>query len=167
MRLILIRHADAGDPDPQRYPDDRVRPLTAEGRRAHEVIARGLARMGLAPTHLLTSPLARARETAAITAQALGWTGSIEPVECLGDRFTVADLLEHLARYPDDSTVVCVGHEPHLSRFAATLLHPEGALKIGLAKSGVIALEFAGKPAPGAGRLLFLLPPRELLRLLE
>jgi len=166
VKLILIRHADAGDPDPQRYPDDRLRPLTPEGRREHERVARGLARLGLAPTHVLTSPLARARETAAITARALGWSGPIEPVEILGDRFRVEDLREHLARYPEDSTVVCVGHEPHLSRFAATLLHHEGAAKLGLAKSGVIGLECPGKPAPGTGRLLFFLPPRELLRLL-
>lgn len=167
MRLILIRHADAGDPDPQRYPDDRLRPLTADGRREHRVIALGLARMRLAPTHFLTSPLSRARETAAITAEALSWTGPIEPVEALGDQFSVAGLLEHVRRYPEDATLICVGHEPHLSRFAAALLCPEGTAKIALAKSGVIGLECAGQPALGAGRLLFLLPPKELLRLLE
>lgn len=167
MKLILVRHADAGDPDPRRYPDDRLRPLTAEGRREHQVIARGLARMGLAPTYFLTSPISRARETAAITAQALSWTGSVEPVEVLGDQFSVPALFEHLRHYPEDATVLCVGHEPHLSRFAAALLHPEGTAKLVLSKSGVIGLECAGKPEPGAGRLFFLLPPRDLLRLLE
>lgn len=167
MKLILIRHADAGDPDPERYPDDRLRPLTPEGRRDHEIIARGLVRMGLAPSHFLTSPLIRAQETAEITARALGWTGSVEAADALGDQFSTTALLERLSRCPEDATVVCVGHEPHLSRFAATILHPEGAVKIGLSKSGVIGLECAGKPAPGSGRLLFLLPPQELLRLLE
>ncbi len=166
MKVILIRHAEADDPDPQRYADDRLRPLTPQGRRDHELIARGLARMGLAPTHFLTSPLSRARETAEITAHALGWTGPIEPVEILGDQFSVASFFEHLARYPENATVVGVGHEPQLSRFAAALLHPEGTPKIVLSKSGVIGLECAGKPVPGAGRFLFLLPPRELLRLL-
>lgn len=167
MRLILIRHADAGDPDPQRYPDDRLRPLTPEGRRDHRVIARGLALIGLAPTHFLTSPLDRARETAEITARALNWTGAIETLEALGDRFSVPALLDALARYPGDAVVVCVGHEPHLGRFAAALLHPEGGVKLALSKSGVIGLECEGKPAPGAGRLLFFLPPGELLLLLE
>ncbi|MFQ5897867.1 MAG: histidine phosphatase family protein [Candidatus Methylomirabilia bacterium] len=167
MRLILIRHADAGDPDPHRYSDDHLRPLIPQGRRDHEVVARALARMGCAPSHLLTSPLRRARETAEITAQALGWAGRIEAVDTLGDQFSVAGLLDHLARLPEDATVVAVGHEPHLSEFAGKLLDSEGAPTIVLRKSGVIGLECAGKPAPGGGRLLFLLPARELLRLLS
>ena len=166
MRLILIRHADAGDPHPGRYPDDRLRPLTPEGRRDHRRIAGALARMGLAPTHLLTSPLTRARETAAITAEALGWTGPIEAVEGLGDQFSIGDLLERVARYADTATLLCVGHEPHLSRFAAALLHPDGTAKIALPKSGMIGLECPGTPAPGTARLLFLLPAQELLRLI-
>src|SRR5439155_629033 len=56
VRLILIRHADAGNPDPRRYPDDRSRPLTPDGERQHRLIADGLARMGLTATHVLTSP---------------------------------------------------------------------------------------------------------------
>ncbi|MFQ5828125.1 MAG: histidine phosphatase family protein [Candidatus Methylomirabilia bacterium] len=167
MRLVLIRHADAGDADPEPYPDDRLRPLTPDGRREHRRIAQGLARMGLALTHLLTSPLARARETAQITAEALSWSGEIELVDVLGDQFSVAGLLDHLKRYAEDASVACVGREPHLSQFAATLLDLDGAPRIALSKSGVIGLECAGRPGPGAGRLLFLLPPRELLRLLD
>jgi len=139
VRLILIRHADAGDPDPRRYPDDRSRPLTPDGERQHRLIADGLARMGLTATHVLTSPLRRARETAEITARALGFLGAIEPV---------------------------AAHEPQLSRLAAILLHPDGTIGIALSRSGVLALECATTPAPGAARLLYLLPPRELLRLL-
>lgn len=45
---------------------------------------------------------------------------------------------EALARYPADATVVC---EPHLSRLAAALLHADGRIAIGLAKSGVVGLE--------------------------
>lgn len=166
MNLILIRHADAGDPAPDRYPDDRLRPLTPEGRRDHQLIARGLARMGWAPTRILTSPLRRARETAEITAEALGWAGTIEVVNTLGDQFSVRGFLDHLLQFPEDATVVAVGHEPHFSQFAATLLDPEGTPTIVLRKSGVIGLECAGKPAPGTCRLLFLLPARELLQLI-
>ena len=166
MRLILIRHADAGNPDPRRYPDDRSRPLTPDGEHQHRLIADGLARMGLTATHVLTSPLRRARETAEITARALGFAGAIEPMAALGDDFSASGLLERFARYPGDAVVVCVGHEPQLSRLAAILLHPDGTTGIALARSGVLALECATTPAPGAGRLLYLLPPRELLRLL-
>ena len=166
MRLILIRHADAGDPDPRRYPDDRSRPLTPDGERQHRLIAGGLARMGLAATHVLTSPLRRARETAEITARALGFSGTIEPVAALGNDVSAPGLLETFARYPSDAVVVCVGHEPQLSRLAALLLHPDGTIGIAFSRSGVLALECPTTPAPGAARLLYLLAPRELLRLL-
>jgi phosphohistidine phosphatase len=166
VRLILIRHADAGEPDPRRYPDDRSRPLTPDGDRQHRLIADGLARMGLTATHVLTSPLRRARETAELTARALGFSGAIEAVAALGDDFSAPALLERFARCPGDAVVVCVGHEPQLSRLAAILLHPDGTMGIALARSGVLALECTRTPAPGAARLLYLLPPRELLRLL-
>ena len=167
MQLILIRHADAGDPDPRRYPDDRSRPLTANGERQHRLLAAGLARMGLGPTHFLTSPFRRARDTAEVTARALGFSGPIEPLAALGDDFSVPGLLEKLASYPRDAVVACVGHEPHLSRLAAILLHPDGAIEIALPRSGVLGLECPSLLAPGAARLLFLLPAREILRLLE
>ena len=35
MQLLLIRHARAGDQDPDRWPDDRLRPLTNLGREIH------------------------------------------------------------------------------------------------------------------------------------
>ena len=35
MRVVLMRHGPAGDPDPQRWPDDRLRPLTPRGEIGH------------------------------------------------------------------------------------------------------------------------------------
>jgi phosphohistidine phosphatase len=158
MRLLVMRHADAGDADPRRYPDDRARPLTDHGRREHRAVATALSRMDLRLTRLYTSPLLRARETAVITSEVLGGPAP-ELLEALSDRFSVVDLLEVLAQQPHDALVACVGHEPSLSGFAALLLHPQGAVRIAMPKSGVIALESAGPPMPGGARLLFALPP--------
>jgi phosphohistidine phosphatase len=163
MRLILMRHAEAGDPDPARHPDDRQRPLTADGRREHAAVAGVLARMGVAPTRVLTSPLVRARETAEITARVLGWAGAAEPLEALGDAFSAAGVLAALDGARDGDVVLCVGHEPSLSRFASSLLSGEGILRMAMPKSGVLGLEFGGRPRPGRGVLLFLLP-REIYR---
>ena len=166
VKLVLIRHGDAGDPDPGRYPDDRLRPLTPKGEHEHRVVGQILAGMGLGFTHLLTSPLRRAHQTAEITARTLGWTEAIESVDALGENFSVSALLEKLGDFPDRAVVACVGHEPHLSRFAAALLHPDGTVRFALSKSGVLALDCAGKPARGTARLLFLLPPDALLQLM-
>src|SRR5207247_2453281 len=123
VKLVLIRHGDAGDPDPGRYPDDRLRPLTPKGEHEHRVVGQILAGMGLGFTHLLTSPLRRAHQTAEITARTLGWTEAIESVDALGENFSVSALLEKLGDFPDRAVVACVGHEPHLSRFPAALCY--------------------------------------------
>jgi phosphohistidine phosphatase len=158
VRLLVIRHADAGDADPQRYPDDRARPLTEDGHRAHRAVATALARMDLRPTRLYTSPLRRALETAVITHEVLGGPAP-ETLDALSDHFSAPRLLEVLVQQPDDALVACVGHEPSLSGFAALLLHPQGAVRIAMPKSGVIGFEFSGPPRAGGARLLFALPP--------
>ena len=158
-----MRHADAGDVDPGRYPDDRLRPLTPHGEREHVDVAAALARLGLGVTHVLTSPLTRARQTADITARALG-VGDVTVVDALGDRFSRDAVLAELSRLPSRSVVVCVGHEPSISRFAAALLHGDGHLHLAFAKSAVMALDCQSAPAPGNARLVFFMTPRELAR---
>jgi|RhiMethySRZTD1v2_1073278.scaffolds.fasta_scaffold00225_64 phosphohistidine phosphatase len=158
MRLLVIRHADAGEADPRRYPDDRDRPLTDRGRLEHRAVATALVRMDLRPTRLYTSPLLRARETAAITSEVLGGPAP-ELLDALSDHFSMVHVLDVLAQQGDDALVACVGHEPSLSGLAALLLHPQGAVRIAMPKSGVIGLESAGPPRPGSARLLFALPP--------
>ena len=165
LQLLLIRHADAGDPDPVRYRDDRERPLTPLGEREHATVAAALARLDLGITHVLTSPLVRARQTAEITARALG-VDSVIIVQALGDRFHQDDLLAELGALPSTASVACVGHEPTISGFAATLLDGAGHMRIAFAKGAVMALECQGSPAPAGARLLFFWSPRELDRLL-
>lgn len=68
MRLLLIRHAD---------PDYETDALTDLGRREAGVLADRLA--GLEVTHLYTSPLGRARETAGYTAAVTGLVPEVLP----------------------------------------------------------------------------------------
>ena len=65
MLLLLIRHAHAGERDPDRWPDDRDRPLTDKGRKIQRKMSRALGKLDLVPTMVLASPWARAAETAA------------------------------------------------------------------------------------------------------
>src|SRR5262245_44887645 len=118
MRVILMRHAEAGDPDPWRWPDDRERTLTEEGRIEHQAVAETLRRMGMRFDHLLSSPLVRARQTAEITAEAYARRAPIEHTDALGDRGTPDGLFARLRECERNATVLCVGHEPNLSRVA-------------------------------------------------
>ena len=60
-----------------------------------------------------------------------------------------------------------MGHEPLLSRVAAILVAGSDRARIEMRKSGVIAIDFRGHPAPGGGTLVFHLPPREIGRLMD
>jgi phosphohistidine phosphatase len=109
MRLVLVRHAEAAPGDP-----DELRRLTPEGRDQAESLGERLRTDGIAPDVVLSSPLLRARETAA----ALGY-GEPEPDERLAPGATADDVLEASAGRGE--TIVIVGHQPDCGRIAASL----------------------------------------------
>lgn len=166
MRLVLMRHADAGDADPVRWPGDRERPLTETGRREHARVAAALRRMGVAFDRILTSPLARARETAEITSRAYGGVPAPEPSELLGDRAEPARTLAGLAAV-EAERLLCVGHEPTLSRLAGLLISRDGSARVEMRKSGVAVIDCPGPVGSGHGTLQLHLRPGELASLAD
>jgi phosphohistidine phosphatase len=161
MRLYLVRHAIAAESDPKRWPDDRQRPLTAPGARRFKRTARALVELmesaGMVD-RLLTSPLVRARETAAILRRA----GLPEPIEesVLAPGRTAARVLAVL-RAHDVPSIVVVGHEPDLGRLLAVCIAgPDAKLALRFRKGGAACLEFAAAPRVGEATLEWLLPPK-------
>src|SRR5215471_19083588 len=73
MYLYLVRHAIAFEPDPAQWPDDRDRPLTPEGEKRFRQAALGLRELVPSVDAVLSSPLVRAWQTAAILARKAGW----------------------------------------------------------------------------------------------
>jgi phosphohistidine phosphatase len=164
--LILMRHAEAGEADSRRWPDDRRRPLTGAGRREHAAVAEALRRMGVRFDRLLTSPLVRARETAEITARVYGGAPAPEPTDLLAVGTAPRAMLAGLAAMEADA-LLCVGHEPALSGLVSLLIARDGGAAVDMEKSGVAVIECSGPVAPGRGLLLMHLRPLELLRLLD
>ena len=109
MRLVLIRHAEAAPGEP-----DELRALTPEGHEQARLLGERLRADGIQPDTVLSSPLLRARETAAD----LGF-GTPEPRDDLGPGTTVADVRAAVAGRGE--TVVVVGHQPDCSEIAAAL----------------------------------------------
>jgi phosphohistidine phosphatase len=110
VRLILVRHAEAASGQP-----DELRPLTREGRDAAVELGELLA--GKQPDAVVTSPLLRARETAAAIASAAGLelTADVR----LAPGATVEGLRAAVAGLGE--TVVAVGHQPDCSLIALAL----------------------------------------------
>jgi len=107
VRLILVRHAhsDPGDPD-------ELRPLSARGREEARALGERLA--AERPDAVVSSPLLRARETAAAIATASGIELKID--ERLAPGAAADDVLA--AAKEAGETVVTVGHQPDCSNVA-------------------------------------------------
>jgi len=167
MEIILVRHAKAETRDSNTWPDDDQRPLTAEGRAEQRATTRTMKKMGVKFDFLLTSPLLRARETADIVAKGYRWVEPPQVVEELGHGYAVGAIVKLLAKFPPDSTVAMVGHEPDLSDLTGALTTKEGRLNIAVKKSGVVGIEFDGPAEAGKGTLLYHLKPGHLRKLAE
>lgn len=165
MDVLLIRHAKAGNADPNTWPDDRLRPLTAEGVSEQRAAARAIKKLGITFDFLVTSPLLRATQTAEVVAEVYRWKEPPQVAEELGPSCTAAGVVKLLAKFPPDATVALVGHEPSFSRVSAALIGKSGDAAIELKKSGVIGIAFEGHPAPGAGALLYHLKPGHLRKI--
>ena len=109
MRLVLIRHADAAPGSP-----DELRALTPEGHEQARRLGEQLRADGIEPDAVLSSPLLRARETAA----ELGF-GAPEPRDELVPGATVDDVRAAVAGR--GGTVLVVGHQPDCGQIAAAL----------------------------------------------
>jgi len=163
MILYVLRHGIAEDPKPG--TDDRRRRLTAVGRARMHDAALGLARLDLELDTMLTSPLPRAAETAAIVAEALGPAHGPRELDALAAGVPAAETLQALKPVAKRPSVMIVGHEPGLGQLAALLLTgATGGLHLVLKKGGCVALEVA-RLAPRGATLRWMLAPRQLREL--
>lgn len=165
MIVYLVRHAIAEERGKSKLPDDE-RPLTAEGIAKMKVAARGLRALDVTLDLVLTSPLRRARETAAIVAKTLGGV-PVEELSALAPGRSPVMVLRKLRRVSHHDAVALVGHRPEISELAAYLLTGSTAAGASLPfKKGAIArfeIDFAATRSRAV--LEWLLQPRELRRL--
>jgi phosphohistidine phosphatase len=118
--IYLLRHGDAEDGD----GDDAARRLTAKGRRQAEAAGRALAALEAKIEACLTSPRARAAETARLACEPLG----LEPETAAELRDGGFDAQALAAGRGD---VLLVGHEPDFSSEVARLTGARAKLRKG------------------------------------
>jgi phosphohistidine phosphatase len=160
MLLLLVRHAHAGDRDPDQWPDDRDRPLTDKGRKTQRRVSKALGELGLTPTHVLTSPWLRAAQTAEILISTLNLPEAAVPIDALAAPPDLSRLADDIGEPGSDAIVALVGHSPWIEELAALLLTGQATgLRLDYPKSGVMGIDLA-RPAAGAGELRFFLRPK-------
>jgi len=164
MKCILLRHGLAVEAEDWNNSDSE-RPLTREGMKKTLTAVKGLFHIGSEPTHLLSSPYVRARETAEIVQEVFNMTESIQLCDELVFHHAPTTIFPILTKLPEASTVICVGHEPHLGQLAAIMISGRYIPGLSLKKAGACAIQFEEKPQIGRGQLEWWLRPAQLRQL--
>lgn len=155
MKLFLVRHGVAVDGIGGEIKSDAQRPLTPDGRDEVEQVAKGLRRSGIRLNHLVSSPLVRARQTAAVFADEFGM--AVEICDALAPGGDTQYLYAFLKGKKGDS-IALFGHEPDMSDLAQELLGVE--FKIPFKKAGVCRIDVEDMPPRSPGTLKWFLPPK-------
>jgi phosphohistidine phosphatase len=162
----VIRHGPAGDPEAWKEEgrDDRLRPLSPDGKKDMRQAASGLATLQPKVDTVATSPLVRAVQTAEIIASE--YDCEVVTVDALVPEADPAKTLEWIGTQRAERGVALVGHEPHLSGLVSYMLAGKRTAFVELKKGGACLLEVASF-SPGSSTLKWLLTRRELVRLGE
>ncbi|MBD2210456.1 phosphohistidine phosphatase SixA [Nostoc linckia FACHB-104] len=164
MELYLIRHGIAQERTADIKDEERI--LTKEGKQKTEKIAQRLVNLGLEFDLIVTSPLARARQTAEILIAA-GLSSHIEESHHLAPDGNIDSWVKNWLEprnYSPNTRLAVVGHEPNLSQWAEILLWGEVKAGLVLKKAGMIGIKLPEIGSPlGRSQMFWLTPPKYLL----
>ena len=164
LRLVLVRHAKSAWDDP--LAADHARVLNARGRDAARRVGRWLEAEGHLPAEALVSSAARTRETWALMAGE--WAAAPAPRVMEALYHAGPEVMLRCLAQAEESPLLMLGHNPGIAAFALWLLekaprHPRFA---DYPTGATLVAEFPAarweEVAPGSGRVLGFVVPREL-----
>jgi len=162
MNLYLLRHGSAG----QRKINpvlDHKRPLDKEGKQHCILLGRALNSMKIQFDSVISSPLKRALQTAALVGTETGYEKKIQLSQAMAPDGTWSDFQRLLDSVMEQEEVLLVGHNPNLPMYLNRLLSPAATSPIARVRKGAIAALTVQR---GSVRLQWLLDPR-LLRAIQ
>jgi phosphohistidine phosphatase SixA len=152
-QLHLLRHAHAGNAEAWTGPDD-ARPLSQKGEKQSERLARFLNSVGFRPDAIISSPKARALQTAEIVAAELG--SDVRVDERLGGSLDLVMVEAILFDAGEPGRPVLVGHDPDFSELLETIA---GAPDLPMRKGALARIDTPRPLRAGSGTLRWLVPP--------
>jgi phosphohistidine phosphatase len=156
MELYILRHGIAEVRRPGR--DDAGRQLTGKGRQRLRLILELARRAGVSPSLILTSPYARAAQTAQMAADILACKKTL-PADALLPGSSPQAVWDEIRAHNSETSLLLAGHEPLLGQAASFLLGASWVL-LELKKGALVSIfidEFNRQPR---GLLRWLLTPR-------
>lgn len=161
MDLFILRHGEAG----KRLPagsKDADRPLTVTGQKEITDISKSIKDLGIEFDFIVTSPLKRSHQTAAIVARALKIEKKIEDWNELRPEGNRLDLYRKLSQFKQESYVLVVGHEPYLSNIISEIISDGRNVRIDLKKAGLARIRMISSRPKLRGELRWLLTPKQM-----
>jgi phosphohistidine phosphatase len=157
MNLYILRHASAGLRRTNPLLDVK-RPLDKEGKKHSLQLAYVLNALNIQFDLIISSPLKRSLQTAAMIGTETGYEAPIQQSEALAPSATVKDFQKLLHEISNHENVLVVGHNPNLTTFLGSLLVPASnpEAKIRLRKGSIARVVLTRGPAT----LQALLDPR-------
>lgn len=159
MILYFLRHGLAGSRKDWRG-DDFLRPLTRKGMKNMVRQADTFADLDLNLDLIITSPLARAFQTADIVADELKLGERLVQDERLSPGFGIDDLEQVLNEHAGAENLMLVGHEPDFSQTISALI---GGCRVVCKKGGLARVDIFSTD-PLQGELVWLIPPGVMIR---
>jgi phosphohistidine phosphatase len=154
MNIYLIRHGDAEKAST--HKKDSERKLTPEGENKTKVSAEGWKLLIPQFSHIISSPLMRALQTAEIIAGVFKFPGNI----IVDKRLISGSKTEGLIDIGNEilgAEMAFVGHEPDFSEHVSHLISNSGA-QVEFKKGMIAKISFNGKMKMSRGVLEFLIP---------
>jgi phosphohistidine phosphatase len=158
--LLLLRHAKSSWKDTDARDFDR--PLNQRGLKAAPSVGRLMKKRKLEPDLVLSSPAERARQTTQLVLESAKLKPEVRHDERIYEA-TGARLFEIVAQIDDDANLaMLVGHNPGLEELLATLTGEAHTLQTAALACIELEIEKWSKLRAGAGRLQWLVKPKEL-----
>lgn len=161
MDCVFVRHGIAVEPEEWDGLEEN-RPLTEKGRKRVQQAAAGFAAMNFTPTHLLSSPFLRAKDTARLIRTVFCPSLKVETRDELAVRSSPERVLTMLQKLPFNSVIICVGHEPLLGAVISVLLCGKLTEGFPMKKAGAALIQVSDVVKPGEGVLRWWLQPTQL-----
>ena len=179
MDIYLLRHGKAEEF--HIGTSDSKRKLTESGRAELDEIASGITTIGIKPDLIVSSPLVRSKETAEIVSKRISLHRTLPKIRIWADLKPESDIYQthkSLMRMAPDARIMLVGHEPHLSSLAYSMISaPESHLRrnhtlnqnnnfyhntFNLKKGGLVMIRANATNSMMCGTLRYMLNPKQL-----
>lgn len=168
MQLIMVRHAIAQDREEfakQTHLEDSFRPLTMKGRKKMHKMSLQLKDWIKDVDMIVSSPFARARQTADIIAGNFVKQKVVEATELVPHSPPLMFMKWLKSQGHHHRKIIAVGHEPQMSAFASYLMTGSTESVFMLKKSGMACFEIESwsEMGPSSAQMLWLLQPKQLV----